>query len=171
MADENEQKAPAAAATSALHSHQHAEKPHVSWDEETIAEHDLLRGTRQKIDEPNTPYHYYAAEAAGEGELASPARSLSGREDAPSLEWGELHSKLQSVKQRASDWDSNSDDEGGAHFAERDAEGKKIAKDPKFASKRKMHYNEFERVKAWRQSHPDDEDEDEGESESKKSAE
>lgn len=86
MADDNEQKSPAAAAASALHSHQHAEKPHVKWDEETIAEHDLLRGTRQKIDEPNTPYHYYAGEGSSEMELASPARSLSGREDAPSLE-------------------------------------------------------------------------------------
>ena len=28
------------------------------WDEATIAEHDKLRGTRQKIDEPDTPYNY-----------------------------------------------------------------------------------------------------------------
>lgn len=70
----------------------HHEKLHVTWDEETIAEHDLLRGTRQKIDEPNTPFHYYAAheEAAADGgvpvEPVSPARSLSGREGAPTLE-------------------------------------------------------------------------------------
>ncbi len=31
---------------------------HVSWDERIIAEHDELRGTRQKINEPDTPYHY-----------------------------------------------------------------------------------------------------------------
>ncbi len=31
---------------------------HVSWDERIIAEHDELRGTRQKINEPSTPYHY-----------------------------------------------------------------------------------------------------------------
>ena len=30
----------------------------LKWDEETIAEHDKLRGTRQKIDEPPTPYAY-----------------------------------------------------------------------------------------------------------------
>ena len=35
----------------------------IRWDEETIAEHDLLRGTRQKIDEPDTPFaHHHAAE-------------------------------------------------------------------------------------------------------------
>jgi protein phosphatase inhibitor 2 len=30
----------------------------VKWDEEIIAEHDKERGTRQKIDEPPTPYRY-----------------------------------------------------------------------------------------------------------------
>ena len=30
----------------------------IKWDEETIAEHDKERGTRQKIDEPPTPYAY-----------------------------------------------------------------------------------------------------------------
>eukprot|EP00927_Polykrikos_kofoidii_P057128 TRINITY_DN51236_c0_g1_i1.p1 TRINITY_DN51236_c0_g1~~TRINITY_DN51236_c0_g1_i1.p1 ORF type:complete len:290 (-),score=50.47 TRINITY_DN51236_c0_g1_i1:167-955(-) len=29
---------------------------HVQWDEDNIAEHDKLRGTRQKIDEPPTPF-------------------------------------------------------------------------------------------------------------------
>lgn len=31
-------------------------KGHVHWDEQAIAEHDKERGTRQKIDEPDTPY-------------------------------------------------------------------------------------------------------------------
>ena len=35
---------------------------HITWDEETIAEHDKERGTRQKIDEPPTPYHYFDEE-------------------------------------------------------------------------------------------------------------
>ena len=30
----------------------------IQWDEETISAHDKERGTRQKIDEPPTPYHY-----------------------------------------------------------------------------------------------------------------
>lgn len=37
---------------------------HISWDEPTIAEHDKLRGTRQKIDEPSTPYHYGSGESS-----------------------------------------------------------------------------------------------------------
>ena len=30
----------------------------IQWDEETIKEHDKERGTRMKIDEPKTPFHY-----------------------------------------------------------------------------------------------------------------
>ena len=32
------------------------EKPHVTWDEEQIAEHNKTRGQKMKIDEPKTPY-------------------------------------------------------------------------------------------------------------------
>ena len=31
-------------------------KPHVTWDEEQLAEHDKTRGNKMKIDEPKTPY-------------------------------------------------------------------------------------------------------------------
>jgi len=31
-------------------------KPHVTWDEEQIAEHNKTRGQKMKIDEPKTPY-------------------------------------------------------------------------------------------------------------------
>ena len=34
----------------------------IKWDEETIAEHDKLRGTRHKIVEPDTPYIVYDEE-------------------------------------------------------------------------------------------------------------
>lgn len=37
---------------------------HITWDEQTIAEHDKLRGTRQKIDEPSTPFHYGSGESS-----------------------------------------------------------------------------------------------------------
>jgi hypothetical protein len=71
------------------------------------------------------------------------------------------------VKRKKSEWDSGSEDEFGTgiKFAERDAEGKKIVKDPKFAAKRKTHYNEFQMMKQWKESHlhekDDEEDEDE----------
>jgi len=31
-------------------------KPHVTWDEDQIAEHNKTRGQKMKIDEPKTPY-------------------------------------------------------------------------------------------------------------------
>lgn len=141
------------------HSHSHADA-RVTWDEDAIAQHNLDRGTRMKIDEPDTPYHYYA-----EGDdVVSPARSLSGRESQLSFQWDELQSKLQDVKdKKKSEW-NDSDEEGsslasgGLHSAARDKEGKKIEKDPHFADKRKMHYNEFERVRAWKMQHGDDGD-------------
>ena len=34
----------------------HKDKPHVTWDEEQIREHDKTRGQKMKIDEPKTPY-------------------------------------------------------------------------------------------------------------------
>ncbi|KAG7376442.1 hypothetical protein PHYPSEUDO_013398 [Phytophthora pseudosyringae] len=153
--------------------HAHADS-HVTWDEETIALHDLDRGTRMKIDEPNTPYHYYAEGDDVGG--ASPARSLSGREAQSPIQWDELQSKLQDVKDgnRKSEWDSSGDESsssasGGLNFADRNAEGKKIKKDPKFAEKRKMHYNEFERVRAWKMQHASD-DEDQCDDDEEKTA-
>jgi hypothetical protein len=38
----------------------------IRWDEETILEHDKLRGTRMKIDEPNTPFAHHPAAAEEE---------------------------------------------------------------------------------------------------------
>lgn len=32
-------------------------KKHISWDEQTIAEHDKQRGSRMIINEPKTPYN------------------------------------------------------------------------------------------------------------------
>lgn len=86
------------------------------------------------------------------------------------FQWDELQTKLQDVKdKKKSEWDSSDDESssvssasGGLSFAGRDAEGKKLVKDPHFAEKRKMHYNEFERVRAWKMQHAE-EDEDEEE--------
>ncbi|KAJ0397307.1 hypothetical protein P43SY_004026 [Pythium insidiosum] len=144
-----------------------AERPHVTWDEETIALHDAERGTRMKIEEPKTPYHYYRSDhddGAGEGEGRS---SLALQDGAPSIEWKELQVKLEDVQARKrSDWDSSDDEDfRGARFAARDDEGKKIVKDPKFAEKRKMHYNEFERLRQWRQQHAKEEEDDDDEEE------
>ncbi|GLE05385.1 hypothetical protein PINS_up014398 [Pythium insidiosum] len=56
--------------------------PHVTWDEETIALHDAERGTRMKIEEPKTPYHYYGSDHEDDEGRSS----LSLQHGAPSLE-------------------------------------------------------------------------------------
>merc|ERR1719197_2206386 len=48
-------------------------KGRVHWDEQAIAEHDKERGTRQKIDEPDTPW-VRSPQTASDGE-AGPASS------------------------------------------------------------------------------------------------
>jgi hypothetical protein len=64
----------------------------IRWDEETIAEHDKERGTRQKIDEPNTPFAHHPAAAEEETsdgmlgdheQIREPERRLSFDEKVP----------------------------------------------------------------------------------------
>uniref|UniRef100_A0A7S0AN76 Protein phosphatase inhibitor 2 n=1 Tax=Pyrodinium bahamense TaxID=73915 RepID=A0A7S0AN76_9DINO len=43
---------------------------HVRWDEATIAEHDKERGTRQKIDEPPTPFAWSPPSASEDSDAA-----------------------------------------------------------------------------------------------------
>eukprot|EP00929_Paragymnodinium_shiwhaense_P021283 TRINITY_DN13925_c0_g1_i1.p1 TRINITY_DN13925_c0_g1~~TRINITY_DN13925_c0_g1_i1.p1 ORF type:complete len:647 (+),score=196.67 TRINITY_DN13925_c0_g1_i1:103-2043(+) len=51
--------------------------PHVTWDEEAIAEHDKERGTRQKIDEPDTPFIRSPQQVSDEEEEQHAAKSSS----------------------------------------------------------------------------------------------
>jgi hypothetical protein len=48
----------------------------ITWDEDAIAEHDLTRGTRMKIEEPETPYHYPEDDEAMEDANAVAAQSV-----------------------------------------------------------------------------------------------
>lgn len=86
----------------------------IQWDEVTIAEHDKERGTRQKIDEPPTPYRYHSGsersdsgESGCEGEnerdgsfvsTTPPSRasliSGSSGDNRSTLDWSTLHAKL-----------------------------------------------------------------------------
>ncbi|CAK4085277.1 unnamed protein product [Aphanomyces euteiches] len=154
-------------------------RPRIKWDEETITLHDLDRGTRMKIDEPNTPYHYYSESAEGDAGIeisevamemhdampenamakplhaaaVSPAHSASNGKE---LQWDELQSKL---KQHASEWDSDSD------ASSTSSRHRTPSQDKAFSQKRKQHYNEFERVKQWRKEHANDTKDEEEEDE------
>eukprot|EP00403_Amphidinium_massartii_P042543 CAMPEP_0178443892 /NCGR_PEP_ID=MMETSP0689_2-20121128/39166_1 /TAXON_ID=160604 /ORGANISM="Amphidinium massartii, Strain CS-259" /LENGTH=183 /DNA_ID=CAMNT_0020067987 /DNA_START=30 /DNA_END=578 /DNA_ORIENTATION=- len=50
---------------------------HIQWDEDNLAEHDKDRGTRQKIDEPPTPYVWSPAAMSEDDESGARSRSAS----------------------------------------------------------------------------------------------
>ena len=106
-------KAPTAAKTTALDSDttsskkkvkpalKKTEKPassrekqrHLKWDEAAIEEHDQLRGTRMKIDEPNTPYTHY--DSGAESDDSRRPKSPAVQKD--SISWDTLQTRLDSV--------------------------------------------------------------------------
>ena len=71
----------------------HSKDRHLKWDEQVIEEHDLLRGTRMKIDEPNTPYTYYDSGA----ESDDSRRSKSPANQKQLISWDNLQTRLDSV--------------------------------------------------------------------------
>ena len=99
-------------------------RPRLTWDEETIAEHDKDRGTRMKIDEPDTPYEkpydydkeeedgtlpedvsptgqgLAAAAAAGEYKVAEGAGGGGAESAAPNTLFAALTSKLEGVREK-----------------------------------------------------------------------
>lgn len=116
----------------------------VEWDEKTIAEHDLLRGTRQKIDEPDTPFlsaqsvdsdfeyddfHLGGTDLNAVAEALNEAKRVSER----------------TAKLIASDDLPVEVEEEGRAVARRSSSSQ-----GSFAERRKAHYNEFEAVKAMR---------------------
>jgi len=69
----------------------------ITWDEAVIAEHDKLRGTRMKIDEPDTPFAYGGDDGleeasdddgTGEADISAVVGGQKRSEDAPAAEPG-----------------------------------------------------------------------------------
>ncbi|KAJ8600649.1 hypothetical protein CTAYLR_006928 [Chrysophaeum taylorii] len=103
----------------------------ISFDEKTIAEHDKERGTRMKIEEPETPFLYYNPATDSATDLEAVAAKLNNG------------SELPKAVQMAQEMDEET----------------KKAQD--FAEKRKGHYDEVARLKEWRKQHPTTNEEEE----------
>jgi len=125
----------------------------LSWDEHAIEEHDQLRGTRMKIEEPNTPYTHYDHTKDDGDEVSLRSHSPSEHmKDSSKLCWETLEKKLETVaanRQRSSSFGSISSKE-----EETKSDFKKI---------RAHHYNEMEMLRKFRREHPEDDDDDEDE--------
>lgn len=136
----------------------------VCWDEATIAEHDLERGTRQKIEEPNTPWmgspqlsnaaspapggtpaeHAEDSGGAGGGDASPKSTSLKEKDVHEKLsKWYRHESHRPSIQVR---WDERGlaaleariSEECEPQRSETSAQPTELS----FAEKRKQHYNE-----------------------------
>lgn len=130
------------------------EKKHLKWDEEVIEEHDLLRGTRMKIDEPNTPYTHYdsGAESDGSNRPKSPANQKN------TICWDTLQNKLDSVAAVREAFPSSPSSHADTDHSDVEDERKKEMHKMEFQEHRKRHYNEMDAVRQYRMEHPDTND-------------
>lgn len=131
--------------------HSSAEKKHLKWDEKAIEEHDLLRGTRMKIDEPNTPYTHY--DSGGESDSSRPKSPANQR---PTLQWDVLQNKLDAVSAVQDAYPSSPSAGDGEQGSDVEEETKNEMRHMEFKEHRKRHYNEMEAVRRFRQEHGGD---------------
>jgi protein phosphatase inhibitor 2 len=127
---------------------------HLKWDEAKIKEHDELRGTRMKIEEPNTPFAHYDSGSETDGSLSSAKKSGGNKE---SISWDALTNKLEAhvAVKEAYPSSPSSHDGGGTADEEEGEDRQKELKELEFKEHRKRHYNEMELVRKFRQEHPD----------------
>ena len=126
-----------------------SKKPCLKWDEAKIQEHDLLRGTRMKIDEPDTPYHHYDSGSETDG-----SHNASKNADTQ-ISWDHLQNKLDAAA-AARDAYPSSPSSHGAMDEEEEERRRKEIKALEFKEHRKRHYNEMELVRKFRAAHGND---------------
>lgn len=125
----------------------------ITWDEECIKEHDKERGTRQRIDEPNTPYVYYdepsdSAMSATGDYAGAPVHTATQPLREAGVNSEELALKLQTLVQKK----DTEDEEGCVTISMSEAISRSKPKNKDFARKRKAHYNEYAMMKEWKNS-------------------
>lgn len=117
----------------------------LKWDEVAIEEHNLLRGTRMKIDEPNTPFTHY--DSGQESDDSHHQKSPITQKNA--LSWDTLQTRLDSVAAVRDAYPSSPSSHGGDQ-SDVEEDRKKEMKRLEFKELRKRHYNEMELVRQFR---------------------
>jgi protein phosphatase inhibitor 2 len=130
------------------------ESRHLKWDEQKIQEHDKLRGSRMKIEEPNTPYHPYDSGSETDGSLSSARKH---NDSSTQISWDALTNKLEAHAAAKEAYPSSPSSHGGNQTDEDNNNNykDKELKHLEFKEHRKRHYNEMELVRKFRQEHPD----------------
>jgi protein phosphatase inhibitor 2 len=126
-----------------------SKKKDLKWDEAKIAEHDELRGTRMKIDEPNTPFAHYDSGSETDG-------SHNANKNTPELSWDHLQNKLDAAAAARDAYPSSPSSHGDVDNPDAEEDRKKELKEMEFKEHRKRHYNEMELVRQFRHDHPGD---------------
>lgn len=137
----------------------------LKWDEAKIQEHDQLRGTRMKIDEPNTPFAHYDSGSETDCSLSSAKGNNANNHK---ISWDALTNKLEAhaaVKDQYPSSPSshgetlgNSSDGGATDEEDEDQKRERQRLEMKrlqFQELRKRHYNEMEVVRRFQRDHPD----------------
>ena len=153
LVDREREREIAAAMSSSVSLHRSSskegkKKERVTFDEVTIAEHDKLRGTRQKIDEPDTPFERTVKEVE-EDDGGGNDEGSEGVIHGGVLKLGDLEKKLEVAAAAAAAGDASAIPSASNFSRKAD-----------FSEKRKHHYNEFLALKKWKETHPDGEDAD-----------
>lgn len=130
-------------------------KKALKWDEEVIEEHDLLRGTRMKIDEPDTPYTHYDSGQESDGSYHSQTQPKSPINQKNALSWDTLQNKLDSVAAVRDAYPSSPSSHGGEQSDTEEERKREEMRKLEFKDHRKRHYNEMELVRKFRQEHPE----------------
>lgn len=108
----------------------------ITWDEETIAMHDIERGTRMEINEPDTPYYYGSSSPSDDEELYM----QSSIKKKSAVDLNELSSRL-------FEYSNQIDESLNCHSPSKCNENTTSpihkSKEDLFKEKRKSHYKEF----------------------------
>eukprot|EP00930_Biecheleria_cincta_P044389 TRINITY_DN30508_c0_g1_i1.p1 TRINITY_DN30508_c0_g1~~TRINITY_DN30508_c0_g1_i1.p1 ORF type:complete len:203 (-),score=51.87 TRINITY_DN30508_c0_g1_i1:170-751(-) len=127
--------------------------PRVTWNEENLAEHDKERGTRQKIDEPPTPF-VRSPPSISEDEDAQNVSPSKPSKTSRTLDAAALQSRLEELSAAT----AAAETEAGSAEGYRDPDsparsvrsvvwtdggGPTKKSSEAFKAKRKAHYNEF----------------------------
>ncbi|KAL8519366.1 hypothetical protein ACS0TY_010339 [Phlomoides rotata] len=125
----------------------------VKWNEENLAEIEANKPERQKITEPKTPYHPMISDDDDDNDSSSIGRSSFGQHFEDAMNAQEIPSSVNDegssskTSLHRSGWTSSEDEEYEMDQGEEDSDSERRKC---FREHRKVHYDEFHKIKELR---------------------